>query len=252
MRRFKECHRFTLVELLVVIAVIAVLSGLLLPALSRAREQARSILCLSNLRQLGQGWISYSGDAGDALPPCDTTYLPEWGGWSGTSSGEGRAWCQFLQPYINESESLSTKYNMWGSGLVGKMFKPNGLLMCPVRLAAHEKDNYRAGYAEYGMSFYGVGGNGGTRNYKKITRIANPSMAIVLLDSIYPSRADWGSFEVQYALDSLSCLHFRHNGAMINGVFADGHSYSGNRGRTLDLEGQTDWRYTYFWGWGPL
>ena len=40
-------------------------------------------------------------------------------------------------------------------------------------------------------------------------------------------------------------------GRMINGVFADGHTYSGNRGQTFDMEGQTSWRKTYFWGWGP-
>lgn len=58
---------FTLIELLVVIAVIAVLIALLIPALSRAREQARRAVCLSNLRQLTTAWIAYADQNGGKL-----------------------------------------------------------------------------------------------------------------------------------------------------------------------------------------
>ena len=60
---------FTLIELLVVIAIIGILASLLLPALSRSKEQARLTRCVNNLRQIGTGIMMYLGDHADHFPP---------------------------------------------------------------------------------------------------------------------------------------------------------------------------------------
>jgi prepilin-type N-terminal cleavage/methylation domain-containing protein len=72
----KSRNRFTLIELLLVIAIIAILAGMLLPALNRARDQARQTACMGQLRQFGLGITMYKDDFGSRMPPWISTLYP--------------------------------------------------------------------------------------------------------------------------------------------------------------------------------
>ena len=81
---------FTLIELLVVIAIIAILAAILFPVFARAREKARQTSCLSNVKQLGLGFMMYAQDYDERLP-------------AGCVYGIGW-WFDFIIPYVKNSQ----------------------------------------------------------------------------------------------------------------------------------------------------
>jgi prepilin-type N-terminal cleavage/methylation domain-containing protein len=83
---------FTLIELLVVIAIIAILAGILFPVFARARESARKIACLSNMKQIGTALILYVGDY-DATMPSSMLY----GGTSATVTWNASRFTSFAK-----------------------------------------------------------------------------------------------------------------------------------------------------------
>ena len=90
----QPCRRaFTLIEILVVVAMIAMLMALLLPSLSQAREQARSVMCLSNLRELSRASHYYTTANNGTLVPAYGDYegtQPWWPTWMSESRGLGK------------------------------------------------------------------------------------------------------------------------------------------------------------------
>jgi prepilin-type N-terminal cleavage/methylation domain-containing protein/prepilin-type processing-associated H-X9-DG protein len=66
---------FTLVELLVVIAIIGILAAILFPVFARAKERARTVSCLSNVRQVGTSFLLYLSENDDLMPVLDTNYV---------------------------------------------------------------------------------------------------------------------------------------------------------------------------------
>src|SRR5260221_9402986 len=91
----KERKGFTLIELLVVIAIIAILAAILFPVFARARESARKISCLSNLRQIGTCAAMYSQDY-------DEDVINEWVNTfpAGANYDYKQYSPYFIQPYI--------------------------------------------------------------------------------------------------------------------------------------------------------
>src|SRR5438874_10562711 len=87
---------FTLIELLVVIAIIAILAAILFPVFAQAREAARKITCVSNMKQLSLGWLMYVQDYDEANP------MTAWcsGAPQGPCNSSQVYWLTDIDPYV--------------------------------------------------------------------------------------------------------------------------------------------------------
>jgi prepilin-type N-terminal cleavage/methylation domain-containing protein/prepilin-type processing-associated H-X9-DG protein len=92
---------FTLLELLVVVALLAVLAAMLLPVLAKSREQAHRTVCLARLRQIGQGYLLYLQDWDERFPDWRVT-VPA----TRRRPGFALYWTEALEPYLKSRQVL--------------------------------------------------------------------------------------------------------------------------------------------------
>ncbi len=133
---------FTLIELLVVIAIIAILAAILFPVFAQAREKARQITCVSNMKQIGLGILQYNQDNDECFPMVD--FIPP--------VGSELRWYQAVGPYVKNGNTYGNGYYS-GAG---------GIWTCP-DLSVPQPGNYGANWllmtSGPGLSA-GPGGNG--------------------------------------------------------------------------------------------
>ena len=115
---------FTLIELLVVIAIIAILAAILFPVFARARESARRTACVSNVRQIGMGWMMYVQDYDESFPPSNS---PNSSNWGPSTTFTGKYPCKPCRPHLKGNDSITYDPTIYAIPYIKSM----DLFKCP-------------------------------------------------------------------------------------------------------------------------
>lgn len=213
---FKRLRVFTIVELLVVIAIIAILSSMLLPALRKAKESGKKIVCAGRLKQWGTALQMYTSDNEERLP----AIIDKKSGW--------KYWSQTMTPYMPSALSYEPATNVRDL---------SSLIRCPSRL---EGDSYSTpDYAPNSNVFTRyINVDGSVTNLgPRFSQIRIPSKTLLLIDAI------GGAMEVSTAnrtnpTYSSGCWTSYRHLSCANVLFVDGHITSMKQPRpesTLDI-----------------
>ena len=237
-RSGRGTHVFTLIELLVVISIIAILAALLLPALNKAKDVAKSASCLNNLKQNGLAFFQYSDDNKNMLP---LAYY--------RASGTGRSWMMFLTGQKDSYDWTADSSSYLGNQNTAVCpsifpFKYNGTLFPDSIYGAPwlDPNNLHEDYKNtaYLISDY--------LRYLLLTRVKSPSDWMVLCDSLRYHVNKWqmGWAVAQTAVSgSTGAIYLIHNNKA-NILLLDGHAAGYSRTDTNPMK-----IYRITQGWGP-
>jgi prepilin-type N-terminal cleavage/methylation domain-containing protein/prepilin-type processing-associated H-X9-DG protein len=232
-----EIHGFTLIELLVVVAIIAVLVAVLLPALSHARRMTRTVVCTSQVRQLGTGLQMYVNDSAGMMlgiyASLDSN--PDWGSREAVSK-----WSDYIA-----EKYLGLTFNMSQNPQGGHPWiRTSGLVTtCPEMDSEMGAFSSEYLWSGYGMNFCcptgGVGGNAYSWSpapynaaFRQFDQLAvSPASAPYIMDSsTNDSASGVGNTLFKVGKQAGSASGFcsvparRHHGLTVNVLFFDGHA----------------------------
>ena len=211
---FGQPRAFTLVELLVVIAVVGILASLLLPALNQGKAAARRIQCVDNLRQLGLATQMY-WDEND-----DFTFRYQ----VGATNGGRLYWFGWIKPGTEGNRDFDASL-----GALYPYLQGNGVEICPSLDYNNTLYKYKARGAAYG---YGYNLHLGQRSINT-SQIARPADTVLMADAAQvndfqaPASPDNPMIEEFYYVDAddgggYPNAHFRHQ-KLANVLLCDGH-----------------------------
>lgn len=181
MRRMRG---FSLLDVLVSLAVILVLLGILLPSLTHVREIARRVVCGSNTHQIYLGIAMYAGDEGDRIP--DSEFLK-------TTGRRPPAPWEMITLYSNvKAGHPKTHWDGIGKLYEGGYLPSRGVFYCPSHTGEHTKSRYAEVWAD--LSLGSIAGNyhyrGVGANNSMILSNIFPDSSALLADAMR-TRSDW-------------------------------------------------------------